>query len=354
MTTPTAGARASRRAAARQAAAATPPATTAAPTKPEKIETPEALADLMSTDAADVTEDEIDEAFGPEDLDPRSQASQRPANSRPASRPTNAPIVVPEATNARGGAIALPMEDLTRQIGVEDQIIPKLRLSQAMSKANTLYATSRGKEGVSMGNWYNSADGKSLGDTVYFVPVDMRKSRAYFVPGTGLMCRSFDLVQGVGNPGIMCEGTPEERLTVPSEHRGCELRLWNDRTPPPCGLTYNFPGFVIPEIDDPKNTKPINVILQMRSTSTRAAREMITRVMNDGERIWSNCIFELGVESQSNAKGTFFVPTVDLYYTMEEALEEDPEFKRIQKLARRMARAMGAVDTSAFEDGSSD
>jgi hypothetical protein len=329
MATTSASARASRRRAATEKAA--------------NISMPETLAEVMSAD------DEVDEAFGPDTLPGGSQKAQK---SVPVSAPTNPPIVPAEATSARSGAIALPMEDLTRKIDVGDMVIPKLRISQAMSKANTLHASSRGTDGVQMGNWYNSANNQNFGETVYFVPADMRKTRAMFVQGLGLQCRSFDLVQGQGDPGILCEGTPEERLTVPEQHRGCPLRLWDDRTPPKCGMTYNFPGFVVlaDDIDNPgREARLVQVMLQLRSTATKTARQLITFVMNEGGRVWANCLFELTLDAQTNTKGTFFVPVIDLYDTLDQ-----PQYERIRRRAYSMSRAMGAVATESFEDGDSE
>jgi hypothetical protein len=322
MATPTAGARASRRAAARQAAAEP------APTPPAQTVTPDDLTD---------------EAFGPDDV--AAPASDSAANGTPLSgtqTPQAQTAVRP--LSAQHGAIALPQVDLTREITAGDLVIPKLRISQGLSKANILYSTSRGKDGVGMGNWYNSQSGQSFGETVYFVPVDMRKSRSLFLQGQGMMCRSFDLVQGEGDPGILCEGTYEEKLTVPAEHRGCPLRLWDDKTPPKCGITYNYPGFVITadEIDQPEKAKPIQVILQLRSASTKQAKEINTIVMNDGAGVWQSVVLELGVESRSNTKGTFFVPVVDWY-----ASTDDSEFSRIRRRADSMARSMGAATLRA-------
>lgn len=329
MATPATGARASRRAAAnaaRQNAAKSPTV-------------PEVLADVVEPDVSD---DEVEAAFGPADVAPAKTAAGSPRNAveaAPAPDPTNSPSDPVRADKIHGGALAMPMEDLTRKIDVGDLVIPKLRLSQAMSKTNTLFTTSRGTDGVQMGNWYNTATSKDLGQTVYFIPVDMRKSRAYFVQGQGLMCRSFDLRTGEGDPGGPCEGTVEEQLTKPADQRGCPLRLWDDRTPPKCGITYNYPGLVVTNVEEPDKGEIFQVILQLRSASTAAAKAINTMVMNEGGGVWHNVVIELGVQTKSNPKGTFFVPTVDFYDTT-----DAPEFSRIARRAASMARQMGGRD----------
>jgi hypothetical protein len=250
----------------------------------------------------------------------------------------------------RSTSLTVVNEDLTRQLGRGDIIIPKLRISQGLSKTNILYASSRGKEGVSMGEWYISTQQKSLGETVYFLPVDMQKSRAYFVTGQGLMCRSFDLLMGQGDPGGLCEGTFEERHELPAEERGCPLRHWirdpetKTNTPPKCGVTFNYPGLIVENPDDPSASKVTQAVLQLRSTATGAARFMNTTVMNEGGGVWFNVVFELSMESKTNLKGTFFVPVADFY---DSTLAEG--WRKLRRRAENMARQMGTSLRASIE-----
>jgi hypothetical protein len=341
MATTATGARASRRAAAtaaRRNVQAAPPSVA----EPEVIEAPEALADFQ--------DDDPDEGFGPEDVEPSigqivSDARQGHAEVIDARSQVRAParVQLPQA-----GALALPQEDLSRKLDAGDFLIPKLRLSQAMSKANTLASTSRGSQGVPQGNWYVSTkSSENLGETVYFIPVDLRKSRSFFVTGSGLMCRSFDMLNGEGDPGGACEGSLNERLTLPATERGCPLRLWNDKTPPKCGETYNIAGLMISEsqIEDAKTAKPMQVMLQLRSTGAQCGKAIITMMANEGQGVWHNLVVELGVEVKTNTRGTFFIPTAEFYDTT-----DAPEFDRIRRRAASMARAMGNQSTQAFAE----
>ena len=344
MATSATGARASRRAA---ASAARRNVQAQAPVEPEIVS--ETLADVMTTDDLDFAADEV---FGADDL-PQSR-TQQVNGGRAAGVPNGLPTQRAAATTlaptqvSPAGALVMPQEDLTRKIDVGDLLIPKLRLTQAMSKTNTLFTTSKGKEGVQQGNWTVSTQNENLGETVFFIPVDMRKSRAYFVPGQGLMCRSFDLLNGEGDPGGACEGSYEERLTIPADRRGCPLRLWINNEPPKCGQTYNYAGMVIreSEIEDPEKAKPMQVMLQLRSASTSTAKAINTYVMNEGAGQWGTVILELGVEVKTNIRGTFYVPTVDFYDTT------DAEgFERIARRARAMARSVsGQSLRSSIED----
>lgn len=333
MATPTANARASRRAAAMRAAAETP------------VE-----AEVVSSQSRDVADDEeaaaIEAAFGNGGTLEGSGSTEAPT---PVSQAQAAASALVRPSVART-AIALPMRDLTREIDAGDLVMPKLRQSQAMSKVNTLFATSKGTQGVGMGNWYITSTGRNLGDTVYFVPVDMRKSRAMFVQGQGLMCRSFDLVQGEGDPGILCDGTFEEQHSLPEAQRGCAFRLWNDKVPPKCGVTYNYPGIVILDIDNPRGKNLVQCIMQLRSSSTSAAKQINTIVMNDGMGVWQNVILELGTEVRTNTKGQFFVPEVNSL----EGGTEAAGFEHLKRRADAMATQMGSANLRASIEDDAD
>ena len=326
MATPSTAARAARRAAARNIDG-----------QRVVAEPPEVLDELL-------TDDEVDEAFGPESVSSpvvNAGGSVRAETPNPGTQggSTNLSPVQASTGGMHPAAADLLSRDLTRELGVSDFVIPKLRISQAMSKTNTLFTTSKGSSGVAMGQWYNSQSGEAFGDTVYFIPVDLRKSRSYFAQGMGLMCRSFDLVNGEGDPGGLCEGTPEERLTTPANARGCPLRLWDNQTPPKCGITFNYAGYIVTNPEKPDEGELVQVMLQLRSAATQAAKEINTYVANEGERIWHNVILILGVDTKSNTKGTFYVPTVRFFDTT------DAEgYERVRRRAAAMSRTMGNRD----------
>jgi hypothetical protein len=218
-------------------------------------------------------------------------------------------------------AMNVEQEDLTRRIDQSDLVMPKLRISQAMSAVNKQFSESRGKSGVAMGSWYNTSSSTDLGRTVYFIPIDMRKSRGRFVQGQGLVCRSFDLRQGVGTPGIPCEGTFEEIHQFPENERGC-------------GISYNFPGVLIENIEDPAKTKMTTVMLSLRGASSTAAKQINTLVMN-GSGVWHSVIVELGVADKNGPAGNYYIPTVDLF-----DLTSAPEYDRVARYAENAATSL--------------
>lgn len=235
-------------------------------------------------------------------------------------------MTLPQAP--QGGALAVRGPDLTRQITQQDTVIPRLKICQAMSKVNT-------DKQVSMGEWYRSPQNKSLGETILVAIADMFKSRSYFEQGQGVLCRSFDLIKGEGDPGIACEGSQEEMddPTISADERGCPLRLWTEegdrRIPPPCGIAYNYPLLIL-DPEDPSEGPTKTAMLSLRSTATKIAKQINTIIL-DNEGDWSTVVLELGVTSTSNTKGTFYVPTVE-FHSMNAGLS----LRKARKFATQM------------------
>lgn len=236
----------------------------------------------------------------------KSSDALGPRNDRMAKRA----LAVRGATS--GGALAQPglVPIPSRTMTAADTVIPRLKICQAMSKVNT--------DGqVPMGHFYRSPQNKSLGEKLLVVVVDWSKTRSYFEQGQGVLCRSFDLIKGEGEPGMLCEGTPEEKAdpTLSAEERGCPLRLWSEeegrRIPPPCGEAYNYPVLILDK-DDPFEGRTMMAIMSLRSSALKTGKQMNTIVM-DEQGDWPSIVLELTVTRQSNTRGTFFVPAVEFH-----------------------------------------
>ena len=231
-----------------------------------------------------------------------------PENISTASRNIASQAIASES-DAQGRSVALPMVDYTRQIDQSDLIMPRLMLSQAMSKVNT-------DDIVRQGNWYHTGANENLGKEVLIVPMDQRKSRSRMDKDSGqVVCRSTDMVQGVGDPGILCEGTEEERYSLPAEQRGCEFRHWKRvegrNIPPECPIAYNFPVLIVSD-RDPEVATFRRAILTLRGTGSPAGQAIISAAY-DQELPYHQLLFKLGVAAKTNARGqTFFTPSVEL------------------------------------------
>lgn len=290
-----------------------------------QTDTIEALDDLT----ADAPQSPVAEPQAPST--PRTRLEGQGTSLQAPSRP------------AQGQSVALPMRDMSRELGPRDLIIPKLKIAHNMSVVSKLYATSRGKEGIPPGVWYHTTSNKELGETVYFIPCDLRKSRSLFEQGIGVVCRSFDMLHGEGNPGGLCEGTNEEMMMEAEADRGCELRLWNrsatGNRPPSCQETYNYTGLIVLDHKHPGESEVMQAMLQMRSTAVNAAKQMNTAVMMFAGGVWADAIMELRIESRSGPRGDYFVPVSDFYDTT--AAEG---WERIARRAKAFSRQLGAMD----------
>ncbi len=264
---------------------------------------------------------------------------------RAAQAATGASMTLPVEPKATTMAVPTPLRDRSRDLGTGDVIIPKLKLSQAMSKVNT-------DNKVRQGNYYLSTTGQDFGPEVYIVPVDMQMSLSKFEQGIGVVCRSYDLVHGEGDPGILCEGTQEEIDSgIPASDRGCPFRLWtkNEATgksvPPPCGKNYNYPVLIL-DPNDLENGKPTMALFSLRSTGVQAAK-LINSIVTEGvltNPVWHESIIRLGVETKTNPRGSFYVTTVE--YVQETAGTVE---KRAEKFAQNF-QASTAVYRRSMEN----
>lgn len=128
-------------------------------------------------------------------------------------------------------------------MGAGDFVPPRIKIVQQMSNEAT-------EKLAEPGDFYNTLFGINYGSTIKFAPImpfmqrvfitrdqPNRKGRAddllmaaglpALPDGEGLMCRSLDMVQGIGDPGILCAR--------------CPLSQWEGRTgSPPCSEVYNL------------------------------------------------------------------------------------------------------------------
>jgi hypothetical protein len=249
--------------------------------------------------------------------------------------------------NQASAALALPMIDKSREITSRDVIIPRLMIAQSMSKVV--------QEGiVPLGHWYHNSRNRDLGTSVTAILVDCQKTRSLYVTGAGVMCRSFDLVQGEGNPGILCEGTVQEQSTLATKDRGCSMRLgWTDahKTPtnpsgaPLCGENYNFTVIILEDPEDP-DTKIMRAIMTLRKTGIPAAKKLITmKVEEDYE--WTDMAVRIKLVSKTNTRGTFQVPEAEWF-------SEASDFPKAQERAIRMARSVNPTMLRATLEATSE
>jgi hypothetical protein len=267
----------------------------------------------------------------------------QPETETHASTATTATLVRP-IQNQTSAALALPMIDKSREITSRDVIIPRLMIAQSMSKVV--------QEGiVPLGHWYHNSRNRDLGTAVTAILVDCQKTRSYFVTGAGVMCRSFDFVQGEGNPGVLCDGTLQEQNTLATKDRGCSLRLWGEKTStnpsgaPACGENYNFTVIILEDPDD-LDTKILRAVLTLRKTGIPAAKKLITMKVEEDYK-WTDMVVRIKLGSKTNTRGTFQVPEAEWF-------AEASGFPKAHERAVRMARSVNPAMLRATLEATSE
>lgn len=195
--------------------------------------------------------------------------------------------------SAPSNVLALPTQDLSTTMTMEHIALPRIKLGQGQSKAVQ-------NELVRSGQWYLSPDTLTLGTEFDVIFLNWKLHNAYFETGQGLLCRSYDLVQGVGNPGIECGK--------------CALSQWaedgsgGNRIPPKCKLFHNYTAYVIrSEAND--ESDPLIGILSLGSTSTPAAKQINSaKAMRGGMTgPWYPYWYRIRSNKQEGRKGIFYV-----------------------------------------------
>lgn len=203
------------------------------------------------------------------------------------------PPVVVVPTPAAPTALATYDDDLATTLSREDIQMPQIRVAQGLSKVL------KGGQ-VRLGEYYLHPEGVPLGQELDVILLNMFKTNMYFEVGQGLMCRSFDLRQGVGTPGIACAGCP--MAEVPKNAEGQIIGASK------CNTYYNYTALVIrssQEFDEPPMA-----VLSFGRTAAPAGKLInsikVTRTGLSGP--WYPIWFRLRMKETENRKGTFYVP----------------------------------------------
>lgn len=180
-----------------------------------------------------------------------------------------------------------------------DFIPPRVKVVQAMSQEAV-----DGKAKV--GDFFNTLTGENYGAVLKFIPLTTFKNRVLIVrpekrddindaltaaglpasvEGDGLQCRSLDMVQGTGTPGMECAVCPL------AEWRGAKL-------PPLCSESYNITA--MNELGD-------LIILSFSKSAAKTGKKLISTMRMRREKPWTN-VFELSTHTEKNDRGTFAVP----------------------------------------------
>lgn len=157
------------------------------------------------------------------------------------------------------------------------------------------------------GELFNTLTSENYGESLRFLPILAFKQRILLVrkerreaiddslkgaglpelgEGDGLKCRSFDMFQGRGEPGIACND--------------CPLSQWRGNLPPLCTETYNVAAST--ELGE-------LVVLSFSKSSARTGKQAFT-MMRMGPQPPYSQVLELRTKPERNDQGNFHVAVV--------------------------------------------
>jgi len=183
----------------------------------------------------------------------------------------------------------------------QNLILPRVKIVQQMSQE---FADKK----ADPGDFFNTLTGEDFGAALRFIPLFPFMQRVFIVrserkaavddrlvavglpvlpEGDGLMCRSLDMYQGIGDPGVMCND--------------CPLSKWEGRTgAPPCSETYNVAALT---------ERGALIILSFARSSAKAGRKMFSMLRFEPGRPWAR-VWEAKTRLEKNDKGNFYVPDI--------------------------------------------
>lgn len=199
---------------------------------------------------------------------------------------------------ASGGAM---MSFGQTELDPGDIIMPRIKLMQAQS------AEAVGKDAVGKaGEFLNTLTQVNLGDSFQFVPILPFKQRVLLVrankrdainaalseihhqipdDANGLVCRSYDMMQGRGDPGIDCNE--------------CPLSKWDGQIPPLCTETYNVAA---------ASEEGELIVLSFSRSSAKQGKQLFSMIrMRPGAMA---DLFTISSRSETGREGNYFVPMV--------------------------------------------
>lgn len=228
-----------------------------------------------------------------------------------------------------------------QQLDPGDIVPPRVKIVQQMSAE-----AQGGKDArAEPGEFWNTLTQANYGTEVSFIPILVFKQRIFLVrrerrekadaqlgaagftelsEGDGLKCRSFDMFQGIGEPGIECDQ--------------CPLSRWTDgQTPPLCSETYNVAALTA-------DTGEL-IILSFSKSSAKTGKRVFSMIRMSTAKPWSR-VLHASTRQETNDLGTFFVPDVRLAGDQSPA----PELLRQAEFWNRELGGRQSIEVTPDED----
>lgn len=219
-----------------------------------------------------------------------------------------------------------------QHVDAGDLILPRIKIVQNMSGEVA-------DKKAAPGDFFNTLTGENLGAEFQFIPIITFKQRILLVrkerrdaisaalglelsEGDGLKCRSYDMIQGIGEPGIACGE--------------CPLSQWDGNQPPLCSETYNVAALTV---------DGDLVILSMAKSGAKTGKRLFSMLRLQAGAPWAKT-YKVATRQEKNDQGNFFVPDVSVVAGEVPAPE-------LMKLAERWNRELGGrttLDVTPDED----
>lgn len=203
----------------------------------------------------------------------------------------------------------VPAEDTRLSLGQtslrpEDLVLPRVKVVQQMSKEAADHK-------ADPGDFYNTLTGEAYGTSLRIQPILSFMQRIFLVrqerrekadqlleaegmeplsEGDGLKCRSFDMFEGKGEPGIECNLCPLSKWTKGPK---------GQQIPPLCTETYNVAA---------ANEIGELVIVSFARSSARVGKRFFSAIRIGGQQAPWTKFYELETHAERNDLGNFFVP----------------------------------------------
>jgi len=181
-----------------------------------------------------------------------------------------------------------------------DLTVPQMRLCQSLTpqrQQNEAKFIASLKEG----EYFNTVTSENYGSSVKIVPLMFFKNRVYFrdkKKGGGILCRSDDMKQGIGEPGGECAVCPLNQFGSAKDGAGKGKA---------CTEFFNFPSMVVSKDG---SVNPNNLVVRsFKSSGITVAKDWLAMMRLRGIDMFGG-IYELGSTAKVFTEGTSYVETV--------------------------------------------
>jgi hypothetical protein len=229
-------------------------------------------------------------------MKPQQKQATKPREAEIVKREPQALAEVPDYLKRVDGAPAAGFEEVQQG----DMTVPQMRLCQSLTPQRD---SSEPKyiDGLREGEHFNTVTGENYGKLIQIVPLMFFKNRVYFrdkKEGGGILCRSDDMVNGIGEPGGKCATCPMNQFGSAKNGEGKGKA---------CTEFYNFPSLIVRE-DGGVSPNDL-VVKSFKSSGVPVAKDWLALMRLRGIDMFGG-VYELSAVSKKFQEGTSYLEVV--------------------------------------------